>query len=102
MHAPNRSRCRLSCNVLALLFLLSALVYAPFAQGQIGGQGAISGTVTDTTGAAIPGATVTATNVDNNSVTVRTTSSAGYYVLSPLAPGQYTIKTSAPGFSPLT
>jgi hypothetical protein len=102
MHASNRSLCRLSCNVLSLLLLLSALVYVPYAQGQIGGQGAISGTVTDTTGAAIPGATVTATNVDNNSVTVRTTSSAGYYVLSPLAPGQYTIKTSAPGFSPLT
>ncbi|MBB5062301.1 carboxypeptidase-like regulatory domain-containing protein [Granulicella mallensis] len=102
MHASNRSRRRLSCNVLALLFLLSALVYAPFAQGQIGGQGAISGTVTDQSGAAIPGATVSATNIGTNSVTTRTTSSAGYYVLSPIAPGEYTITTSAQGFSPLT
>jgi hypothetical protein len=50
------------------------------------GTGAISGTVTDATGAVIPNATVTAIRVDTNTATVRTTTSAGDFNITPLTP----------------
>ena len=49
------------------------------ANAQMAGYGAISGTVTDTTGAVIGGATVTATLVNQNVSTTRTTTGAGDY-----------------------
>ena len=57
------------------------------AWAQLSGTGAISGTVQDPTGAIIPNATVTATNIDTNVPTTRTTTSAGDYNLSALIPG---------------
>jgi hypothetical protein len=66
--------------------------------GQIGGSGSINGTVTDPTGAVIPGAIVTATQVGTNVKVTQATSSSGNYVLSPLVPGDYTVVITAPGF----
>jgi len=77
-----------------LAFLLSAFP----ATAQLAGTGAISGTVTDPTGAAIPGATVTAVNVDTNLKTVRTSTGAGDYDITPLLPGNYTVTFAAKGF----
>jgi len=68
------------------------------AAAQTGGDGAISGTVTDTTGAVVPGASVTATNVGTNAVTTRPASAAGYYEIAPLIPGKYTVTVTAKGF----
>ena len=50
---------------VAGLLLLTALslVTPTLSSAQIGGGGSIQGTVLDTSGAALPGATVTATNV---------------------------------------
>ena len=71
---------------------------AQFAAAQIGGTGVIQGTVSDPTGAVIPDATVTATNIATNVKTSRQTTGAGLYVLSPLPPGEYTVEVTAPGF----
>jgi len=61
--------------------------------------GAISGTVSDSTGAVIVNATVTLTNTDRGQdVRVLTTSSNGYYTATSLPLGVYTVKVSAPGF----
>jgi hypothetical protein len=68
---------------------------------QIGGAGSIQGVVTDATGAVIPGATVTATNVSTGVKTERLTAEAGLYVLTPLPPGQYTVSASIAGFKPI-
>lgn len=87
--------------VLALVTLSEAVITLP-AAAQIGGAGAISGTVTDNTGAAIPGASVTATNVATNVSIARKASSAGYFLLSPLVPGEYRVTTTATGFGTLT
>jgi len=77
-----------------LLFLFgSATVLA-----QTGGDGAIEGTVTDPSGAAVAKAAVTATNVDTGVTTTRPTSSGGLYNISPLIPGHYTITVKADGF----
>ena len=62
------------------------------------GTGAISGTVTDSSGAVVGGATVTATLVDQNTSTVRTTTGAGDYSITPLTPGNYTLTVAAKGF----
>ncbi len=68
------------------------------ARAQTGGEGAIQGTVTDTTGAAVSGATVTAKNNASGVETARPTSSAGLYQITPLIPGTYQVTVTAPGF----
>jgi hypothetical protein len=62
------------------------------------GAGAISGTVTDASGAEIPDATVTATAVGTNTSVTRQTSSDGQYTVAPLPPGLYTLSVTAWGF----
>src|ERR1700735_3818608 len=66
---------------------------------QTGGQGAISGTVTDATGAVVSDAAITARSVDTGIETVRTSSSGGLYNISPLNPGTYIVTVSAKGFA---
>ena len=72
------------------------LIAAGTAMGQ--GSGTIQGTVSDPTGAVIPGASVTAKNIATGVETTRQTTAAGIYVLSPLTPGEYTISAAATGF----
>ncbi|SEG15523.1 TonB-dependent Receptor Plug Domain [Bryocella elongata] len=81
---------------LGVLILILLPATATFAQS--GGQGAIQGTVTDSTGAVIPNARVIATNVDTGVKTERPTSSGGLYDISPLQPGNYTVEVQAQGF----
>ncbi len=69
---------------------------------QLNGKGTISGTVSDSTGAVVANATVTATNVDTQVDTVRKSSSGGIYVLSPLDPGTYRVSVTANSFKKLT
>src|SRR3981081_1707039 len=68
---------------------------------QIGGSGSIQGTVSDPSGAVIPGASVVATNVATGVKTTRQTTGAGLYVLSPLPSGNYRVSVSAAGFQPV-
>jgi hypothetical protein len=60
--------------------------------------GAIEGTVTDTTGAVINTATITAVNVNTDISTRRTTTSSGFYSITLLTPGRYTVTVTAQGF----
>jgi hypothetical protein len=75
-----------------------AVAGASLALAQIGGTGAIQGVITDSSGAVVPGATVTATNAGTGVKTIRETTEAGYYVLSPLPAGEYTVTVAAAGF----
>jgi hypothetical protein len=84
-------------RVLMLAALLASAVSA-----QIGGTGSIDGTVSDPSGAGVPGATVTATNVATNVKTVQQTTAAGLYTISALPPGEYTVTITATGFQPVT
>ena len=91
---------RTTLNRLALLLLTLCIALMPgTAFAQAGGQGAISGTVTDITGAVVPDATVTALNVDTGVATTRPSSSSGLYNIAPLLPGTYTITITAKGFN---
>ncbi|MGB0052954.1 MAG: carboxypeptidase regulatory-like domain-containing protein, partial [Terracidiphilus sp.] len=81
---------------IALLF---AVILAPRAAiAQMSGTGQITGTVTDSSGAVVGGATVTATLADQNTSTVRTTTGSGDYSITPLTPGTYSVTVTAKGF----
>src|SRR5436853_7725113 len=61
-------------------------------------QGVITGTITDPTGAVVPGATVTITNVGTNISQTTTTGSDGSYRFPLVPPGTYTIEIKAANF----
>jgi len=65
---------------------------------QTSSTGALSGTVTDPSGAVIVGASVTAENIGTGAERSTTTDSSGSYKLSLLPPGNYSVKFSAQGF----
>ncbi len=87
-----------------ILFALLAgfIATTNLAMAQTAGEGAITGTVTDSTGAVIPNATVTAHNVATGVDTTRITSSAGVYQISPIIIGTYSVTVSAAGFQKST
>ena len=58
----------------------------------------VRGVVTDRTGAALPGVTVTATSSETMLVRTATTDRAGLYSLPPLQAGVYEMKAELPGF----
>lgn len=60
--------------------------------------GSISGTVTDPSGAAVPDATVTATNVQTSAVRGASSNASGVYSITNLEPGTYNVKVSKAGF----
>src|SRR5213593_3888836 len=62
----------------------------------------IGGTVSDPTGALIPGVEVTATNVNTGITTTQLTNEAGSYQIPSLQPGTYRLKASLPGFQTAT
>ncbi|MCC6366233.1 MAG: carboxypeptidase regulatory-like domain-containing protein [Bryobacterales bacterium] len=63
-----------------------------------GERGTFNGTVSDSTGAVVPGAMVRAINVETNLETPVQTTSAGVYRMPYLPPGTYRLSVSAPGF----
>ena len=73
------------------------LFFAVAVHGQTN-RGGISGTVRDTNGAVIPGATVTITNLGTNQKVVLTTSDEGAYSATSLEPVTYSIVVEAQGF----
>lgn len=75
---------------MLLLFSISALSQGLFAT--------VTGTVTDSSGALVPGVTIKATAVDTGVITTTLTNEAGAYNFSNLLPGKYTIAASLPGF----
>ena len=85
-------------GVVTVLFLAMGL---GFGQTISVNGGSIQGTITDPTGAIVPGASVTITGVDTGSLKVLTSDSAGFYSLGPLNPGNYLITVVAPGFQKL-
>src|SRR2546426_5332234 len=60
--------------------------------------GEVTGRVTDPSGAVIPGASVTLTNVNTNAVRKVVTTEAGAYTFPSIAPGFYRMRAGLPGF----
>src|SRR2546425_7087728 len=62
----------------------------------------LSGTVSDASGALIPGVEITATQTGTGVVSMVVTNEAGTYRFGSLQPGPYLVKASLPGFQPQT
>lgn len=88
---------RLYAAVLCLLLCASSTA----AQETIN-NASVSGRVSDTTGAVVAGARVTARQIDTNVVTSVDTAKDGRFRLSYLKIGVYDIGIDAPGFAPVT
>src|SRR5687767_7909308 len=88
MQIPRRSLAAFTLILLALapVFVAAQTTYAT-----------ITGTVTDSTGAVIRGATVVATNLDTSVTTKTTTNDDGVYTVPQLREGPYTLSVKASG-----
>jgi len=87
-----RNSIRIAGVVIACIWVLCGTV-----SGQIRSS-AITGTVTDPSGAVIPNANVVVTNEQTNEAFATKTTMAGAYTVPYLPPGQYTVSVSATGF----
>ena len=79
------------------LFVLVLLALPAHALAQ-GARSQLNGTVTDSTGGVVVGATVVATAVDTQVQSKTETTDAGVYVIPYLPPGTYTVQVASPGF----
>ncbi len=86
---------------LALLPLPLAAVSSAFAQVVSTNGGSIQGTITDQSGASIPGASIVIKSAETGFTRSVTADGAGYYSVGPLTPGSYKILITVAGFQTL-
>ena len=86
---------RLAACLLALLMTIGALQAS--AQTSLG---QISGTITDASGSAVPGAVVKVTNVNTQDVRTFSADQSGYFVATNLPIGDYSVAATNAGFRP--
>ncbi|HTQ59141.1 MAG TPA: TonB-dependent receptor [Candidatus Solibacter sp.] len=83
----------------AVLFLFGLITFFPaFLSAQIAVTGKITGVVTDSSGAAVPNATVTVKSSALMTPRTSTTSADGVYLFDLLPPGTYQVTITATGF----
>jgi hypothetical protein len=85
----------LACLSLFVLILSSQSALAQ-------GLGTIVGTVSDSTGAVVPGAQIKAINAGTSFSRVVVSNAQGYFVIPSLNPADYDVSINAAGFAPLT
>src|SRR6188768_2666230 len=81
----------------ALTVVVSVLLWAPLGAQTLG---TITGDVKDSSGATIPGSTVTVTNVATNAVRTQASNEAGAFTFPAMPPGVYVVKAELEGFKP--
>lgn len=97
LHTPSTISRRTRNKFYAcLLFALLAPPLVTYAQSS---SSSLSGTVTDASGAVLPGAKVTVHNESDGQESVITTNGSGAYTFPNLAIGSYTVRVEAKGFS---
>lgn len=89
----------LICRRLCWGLLLTGLLFPALSHAQIR-SATITGTVTDSTGGVVPGATVVVTNEATNETTEAVTTDAGQFTVPYLPAGRYTVEASLAGFRP--
>src|SRR6266705_5018927 len=86
---------RVKALLAVFLSLFAVSAYAQF-------KASVQGTVMDPQGTAVPGAKVTVTNQDTGVVRDTVASAEGFYRISELPPGKYTVTVEAAGFKKST
>ena len=84
---------------LSLFTVLPPAGSAAFGQAVSVNGGSIQGTITDPSGAVVPGATVIITDAEIGYTHTTVTDKAGFYSVGPLLPGNYSIAVTAASFS---
>ena len=91
---------RLQALTVVITMLLASVIFSSQpAIGQETSTGTIVGTITDATGAAIPNATVTLTDVATKAIRKTLTNKEGQYTLVNVTPGTYDLSATSAGFS---
>ncbi len=88
----------MDCARSLVIVVFSLLSIHAFGQGET--TSAIQGQATDSTGAVVPGATVTVTSLDTGSKRSVKTDDAGRFNFTQLKPGTYKVEIEAQGFEP--
>ncbi len=83
-------------RTISVLLLMVSLAL-PVAHGQTITTGDVAGTVTDASGAVIPGATMTLKSVETGETQTTTTNQSGAYRFTLLKPGNYTLEATTSG-----
>jgi len=90
---------RCSALVLVLIGLIvGEMVLTVPACGQGGTSGTLVGTISDASGAVIPGVSISARNLDTNIVRTEVTGGAGVFTIPNLLAGRYEVKATKEGF----
>ena len=90
MHSPSNG-----IRILGMVCLLIAISAPMFSQTT---TGRILGTISDSSGAAVPGAAVVVTDTQRGSIRTVVTDDSGNYVATQLPPGVYKVRGEAKGF----
>lgn len=85
-------------NILRAVMAVLLFCAAGLAGAQNTTSCAITGTVTDSSGAVVPGVEITISNQATNVIVNERTNASGYYTAEALAPGNYTVSTKKEGF----
>jgi hypothetical protein len=88
-----------------LCFLLGIIFFASLCPMSLHGQGSdgtIEGTIKDSTGAVVPGATVTIRNMDTDVKRTVVTENSGHFNVLALVAGNYEVKAEHSGFQTMT
>jgi TonB family protein len=97
------NRAPLTRRVAAMVATVACALVLPVAtlttHAQQADRGALAGIVKDPSGARIPGATVTAKNLDGANVETVKTNAAGEYAFTSIPPGRYEVEGKVPGFA---
>ncbi len=101
---PNSLRNAASRRTWLALAASALLVAGPLATIQLqaqapAGRGDIVGTVIDPTGAFVPGASISGTNLDGSNREVTTANSAGAFAFRDIPAGRYVLEVAQPGFT---
>lgn len=97
MHTHGKARGLLASLATFVLFAMCLMLGAGVAAAQET-TGTLRGTVTDTNGAVVSGATVTITNEANGAKQSKQSTGDGIFEFSKLSPGSYTVTIEATGF----
>ena len=86
-------------RVSLIVIALAVLFVFPLTANAQTDQGRIAGTVTDSNGALVPGATIVVKNERTGEERTATTNEAGYFIISGLRPSAYSVTVSAKDLS---